>query len=522
LAGICRSLTVEEERSRGLFIDYGKSLKITFAELMIRYLDDELGIKAGGQSLKGREVYTYIVEAMLRASGERGRQMLADRHARLDARGLWHPGGRAKSERSGNELEWIHRSFAQITVTDIEDWIEERLECVEPATVDRELDEISKIFRLAIRTWGYPLAANPMDGVRRPRYFNERNRRLRDDEEDRLLAAARDEDRRDAIESATRAGAAERLHETDLDALHPSSRKRRVLNARQCAREHVASRELAPTPVLEALIGFFLMTAARRSEALSLRWSNVDLRAKTAFLPETKHGRSRTLSLRRDLIALLERLPRDGDTVFPVTAHRLRRAWERICERAEITDLRIHDLRHEAISRVAELSEYSQFTLVDLQAFSGHRDLRMLLRYAHLCAGQFAQRLDEAFAAKAAHKGRRRLAESDSVKLADVASRSASEIPVDPTCPLLAWPETCDTRGSRPSLEATDRPQGPPSEPSAAVVTGDERPPFDAGQCYDVGSGSADTVQSGPASSSNNVVELDTFRLHRRMSAGIA
>jgi len=30
-----------------------------------------------------------------------------------------------------------------------------------------------------------------------------------------------------------------------------------------------------------------------------------------------------------------------------------------------------------------------------------------------LCAGQFAQRLDEAFAAKAAHKGRRRLAPSE-------------------------------------------------------------------------------------------------------------
>jgi len=128
---------VEEERSRGLYVDYGRSLKVTFADLMIRYLDDELGIKAGGQSLKGREVYTYIVEAMLRASGARGRQMLAARHARLDAQGLWHPGGRARSERPGNELDWIHRPFAQITVSDIEDWIEERLECVEPATVDR-------------------------------------------------------------------------------------------------------------------------------------------------------------------------------------------------------------------------------------------------------------------------------------------------------------------------------------------------------------------------------------------------
>jgi hypothetical protein len=49
---------------------------------------------------------------------------------------------------------------------------------------------------------------------------------------------------------------------------------------------------------------------------------------------------------------------------------------------------------------------------VDLQAFSGHRDTRMLLRYTHLCMPSLAKRLDEAFAAPSAttlHRGRRRL-----------------------------------------------------------------------------------------------------------------
>ena len=34
--------------------------------------------------------------------------------------------------------------------------------------------------------------------------------------------------------------------------------------------------------------------------------------------------------------------------------------------------------------------------VVSLSKISGHRDLRMLARYSHLCAGELAERLDEA------------------------------------------------------------------------------------------------------------------------------
>lgn len=76
-----------------------------------------------------------------------------------------------------------------------------------------------------------------------------------------------------------------------------------------------------------------------------------------------------------------------------------------MCERAGLTgefDLHVHDLRHKAISRVAEIgcNTLGGFSLLDLQSFSGHRDVRMLLRYAHLCAQALAKRLDEAFHSK--------------------------------------------------------------------------------------------------------------------------
>jgi integrase len=59
-----------------------------------------------------------------------------------------------------------------------------------------------------------------------------------------------------------------------------------------------------------------------------------------------------------------------------------------------LADFHIHDLRHHAITRVAETG---QFTLPELQQFSGHRDIRMLMRYAHLCATRLAKKLDECF-----------------------------------------------------------------------------------------------------------------------------
>ncbi len=65
--------------------------------------------------------------------------------------------------------------------------------------------------------------------------------------------------------------------------------------------------------------------------------------------------------------------------VFPINSNSLRLSWCRICDRARIFDLHFHDLRHEAISRFFELG----LTVPEAASISGHRDARMLLRYAH-------------------------------------------------------------------------------------------------------------------------------------------
>ena len=65
---------------------------------------------------------------------------------------------------------------------------------------------------------------------------------------------------------------------------------------------------------------------------------------------------------------------------FPITANCLRFAWGRARAKAEITNLRFHDLRHEAISRFFEM----KMSVPEVALISGHKDVRQLLRYTHL------------------------------------------------------------------------------------------------------------------------------------------
>tara|TARA_Y100001934_G_scaffold206423_1_gene244092 strand:+ start:34 stop:306 length:273 start_codon:yes stop_codon:yes gene_type:complete len=69
----------------------------------------------------------------------------------------------------------------------------------------------------------------------------------------------------------------------------------------------------------------------------------------------------------------------------------LKSAWRRACCRAGISDLRFHDLRHEATSRFFEKG----LNLMEVAAITGHKDLRMLQRYTHLRAEDLALKLGQ-------------------------------------------------------------------------------------------------------------------------------
>jgi integrase len=61
----------------------------------------------------------------------------------------------------------------------------------------------------------------------------------------------------------------------------------------------------------------------------------------------------------------------------------------RTIRRAGIEDLRFHDLRHEATTRLFEKG----LNVMEVASITGHKDLRMLRRYTHLTAEDLARKL---------------------------------------------------------------------------------------------------------------------------------
>ncbi|WP_426174919.1 site-specific integrase [Massilia sp. TWR1-2-2] len=417
------------EHRRSIFTDYTTGYKTTFADLLVRYLHEE------APRQKGFDIVAYKINAMLDDAGFERQDLSAiiAAHPNPCPKVAGMTVRKSVGQRVGTACDansFIRKPFAAVVPDDFKDYIDERCQVVAPATADREIDIFSSVCSIAINMWRIHVEKSPMDGVRRPKYYNERDRRLKVGEEKRLIEAAREEDRQAAVQR--RLEDLIRDERTDANNARTTyGRKQIIKQARQVHME-AAETSYIHVPYLETFIQFQLMTGARLSETLTLTWNNVNLDEQTAFLPETKNGRSRELALRSDLVTLLIKLPRDGDLAFPISVDRLRKAWERMCDVAGFTgenELRKHDLRHEAISRVAEAGSNTPggFSLVDLQHFSGHRDVRMLLRYAHLCTKSLAKRLDAAFAKpdeSDSHRGQRRLKRGASISMREVIDES--------------------------------------------------------------------------------------------------
>lgn len=160
---------------------------------------------------------------------------------------------------------------------------------------------------------------------------------------------------------------------------------------------------LVESESLVLLFNMALETCMRMREMFTLTTDQIDRPRRTIFLTKTKNGNRRQVPITSVLDAELACYTgaRDG-RLFPwwdgtrdkasmerVTA-RLSRQFARIFDAAGCTDLRFHDLRHEATSRL-----YERTTLGDLQiaSITGHTDPRQLKRYANLRGSTLAERL---------------------------------------------------------------------------------------------------------------------------------
>jgi integrase len=151
----------------------------------------------------------------------------------------------------------------------------------------------------------------------------------------------------------------------------------------------------AASPIFQAVILFALATAMRREENASLQWKNVSINNRYVYLPETKNAEARTVPLSTTALDILKTLPspEGGERVFGMTANQITDTMKRVRKKAELSNIRFHDLRHEATSRFFENTDLD---VMEIKAITGHKTLQMLARYTHLRTALLADRLDGA------------------------------------------------------------------------------------------------------------------------------
>jgi len=260
-------------------------------------------------------------------------------------------------------LGWQRQAFAADSVTNLTpstlaQWRDDQLNRgVAPGTIRNSLAALSAVIRHAALEWGFEDLQNPVMKIKRPAPSKGRTRRLLPGE---------------------------------LEAI----------------------RQATESPWLVPIVDLAVETAMRQGELASLKWEHVDLDGRTAYLPSTKNGDARTVPLSFGAIAVLREfrggvIRQISGSVFPIASHAISVAFRRAVARARaayegecaaqgdepnpkhLVNLRFHDLRHEAASRLFERGLDS----MEVASVTGHRTLQMLKRYTHLKAKELARKL---------------------------------------------------------------------------------------------------------------------------------
>ena len=224
------------------------------------------------------------------------------------------------------------KGIGAIRQVDVARWRDERLaDGRSAATVKLDLALLSHVFTIAIKEWGMPLT-NPVAMIRKPKADNARDRRLMHGEEQLIL---------------------------DL-----------------CSIE------------MKSFVILAIETAMRRGEIIGLLRS--DIRGRVAYLADTKNGSSRSVPLSKSALQAINDLPINiSGKFFTHPADYYTKQFIKICKKAEIKNLRLHDLRHEATSRLFEKG----LDIMEAKSITGHKSIQMLSRYTHLNADDLANKL---------------------------------------------------------------------------------------------------------------------------------
>jgi integrase len=229
--------------------------------------------------------------------------------------------------------------ISDLSTQDLQDWVDRQT--ISGSSIRREFNLISATLTAARKKWKW-ITHEPQRDVSLPRANPSRDRLLHGDELERLLQA---------------------LEYTG-----------EVITIRQ---------KIACAALLA------LETAMRQGEIWGLEWDRVFLSQQYVALPDTKNGTKRNVPLSKKAVELLKAMPTTEGRVFTVPQASAGVIFKRACDLAKVHNFHFHDLRHEAITRLAK-----RLTVLELARMVGHKDLRSLSIYYNATATELAAKLD--------------------------------------------------------------------------------------------------------------------------------
>ncbi len=159
--------------------------------------------------------------------------------------------------------------------------------------------------------------------------------------------------------------------------------------------KHLAKEENRRTPLswqVIAAIRLLLLTGARLTEILSLKWTDINEQAGTVALPGRKGGKREPHPVANAALAVLASLPRvvsspyvlprSSDEQRHISREVMESAWGRVRWRAGIDDVRLHDLRH-TVGTYGAQAGVSAFIVRDMLR---HTNISTTGRYANFDA----------------------------------------------------------------------------------------------------------------------------------------
>jgi integrase len=160
----------------------------------------------------------------------------------------------------------------------------------------------------------------------------------------------------------------------------PTREELRLLEEGLKERENHRSAKIPFCDILQ----FSIYTAMRVGEITKLKWSDVDHEHKTIIVKDRKDPRRKVdnnweVPLLGEAYPILMKQkenidPKNPNLIFPYNSRSITAGWQRVRAKLGIEDLRYHDLRREAASRLAEQGH----DIRTVARVTGHKNLNIL------------------------------------------------------------------------------------------------------------------------------------------------